>query len=189
MRRATCLTGCVPTRLGDRWSKGCEFREGLNAVGISGGVAGNVVPGECVVTVNYRFAPDGLRRRRRPTSARCSMGSTLTVTDICAGSAAWLGSTSRGAGFLAAVGGEPRERSSAGRMWRCFSALGVPAVNFGPGDPNVAHTAGSGCRRRRWSSARRHLSRVVDLVGGGLTPFEVRRCTRYGVHPREGQAS
>ena len=37
---------------------GLEYHEGLNAVAISGGVAGNVVPDECVVTVNYRFAPD-----------------------------------------------------------------------------------------------------------------------------------
>ena len=37
---------------------GLEYHEGLNAVGISGGVAGNVIPDECVVTVNYRFAPD-----------------------------------------------------------------------------------------------------------------------------------
>src|SRR5579859_5641338 len=37
---------------------GLEFHEGLNAVAISGGVAGNVVPDQCVVTVNYRFAPD-----------------------------------------------------------------------------------------------------------------------------------
>src|SRR5205823_9666815 len=38
--------------------EGLLFHEGLNAVGISGGVAGNVIPDECVVTVNYRYAPD-----------------------------------------------------------------------------------------------------------------------------------
>ena len=37
---------------------GLRYHEGLNAVGIRGGVAGNVVPDECAVTVNYRFAPD-----------------------------------------------------------------------------------------------------------------------------------
>ena len=36
---------------------GMDYREGLNAVGISGGVAGNIIPDECVVVVNYRFAP------------------------------------------------------------------------------------------------------------------------------------
>ncbi|EST39115.1 hypothetical protein N566_03780 [Streptomycetaceae bacterium MP113-05] len=37
---------------------GLEYREGLNAVAVEGGVAGNVIPDACTVTVNYRFAPD-----------------------------------------------------------------------------------------------------------------------------------
>ena len=37
---------------------GLRYREGLNAVGIRGGIAGNVIPDACIVTVNYRFAPD-----------------------------------------------------------------------------------------------------------------------------------
>ena len=51
---------------------GLEFREGLNAVFVRGGVAGNVIPDECVVTLNYRFAPDRRRRQRRSTCARSS---------------------------------------------------------------------------------------------------------------------
>src|SRR5213080_3800846 len=37
---------------------GCVYREGLNAVSIAGGVAGNVIPDSCTVLVNFRFAPD-----------------------------------------------------------------------------------------------------------------------------------
>ena len=37
---------------------GCEYREGLSAVGIDGGVAGNVIPDSASVTINFRFAPD-----------------------------------------------------------------------------------------------------------------------------------
>ncbi len=36
---------------------GLMYREGLNAVGVSGGIAGNVIPDACTVTINYRFAP------------------------------------------------------------------------------------------------------------------------------------
>lgn len=37
---------------------GLEYREGLNAVRIEGGVANNVIPDACTVTVNFRYAPD-----------------------------------------------------------------------------------------------------------------------------------
>ncbi len=37
---------------------GLTYREGLNAVSVEGGVAGNVLPDVCRVGVNYRFAPD-----------------------------------------------------------------------------------------------------------------------------------
>ncbi|HEX5017907.1 MAG TPA: succinyl-diaminopimelate desuccinylase [Actinomycetes bacterium] len=119
---------------------GLEFREGLNAVGISGGVAGNVVPGECVVSVNFRFAPD-----RSPADAETHLrevfdGFELTVTDSAPGALPGLG---RGAAqtFASAIGGTPRAKFGWTDVAR-FSQLGVPAVNYGPGDPNVAHTAG-----------------------------------------------
>ena len=52
----------VLTRLGEHEPRvvevdGLTFREGLNAVAITGGVAGNIIPDECVVPVNFRFAP------------------------------------------------------------------------------------------------------------------------------------
>ena len=51
---------------------GLTYHEGLNAVFISGGVAGNVIPDECVVSVNYRFAPDRTVAQAQDMSGRCS---------------------------------------------------------------------------------------------------------------------
>jgi succinyl-diaminopimelate desuccinylase len=119
---------------------GLEFREGLNAVGIRGGVAGNVVPGECVVTVNYRFAPDRSQQDAEEHMRELFVGFDVTVTDSSPGARPGLQHPAAQA-FASAIGGTPRAKFG----WTdvaLFSALGVPAVNYGPGDPHVAHTAG-----------------------------------------------
>ncbi|GHE29188.1 succinyl-diaminopimelate desuccinylase [Streptosporangium violaceochromogenes] len=119
---------------------GLEYHEGLNAVGIRGGVAGNVIPDECVVTVNYRFAPDLSLEAARTHVAEVFDGFEVRFTD--GAPAARPGLTHPVAeAFLAAVGGAPRAKLG----WTdvsLFSALGVPAVNYGPGDPNLAHQRG-----------------------------------------------
>lgn len=116
---------------------GLVYREGLNAVGIAGGVAGNVIPDECVVTVNYRFAPD-----RSPDDALAHVrelfhDAELEVTDCAPGARPGLDSPVA-AEFVAAVGGEPRAKLGWTDVAR-FGELGIPALNFGPGDPNLAH--------------------------------------------------
>jgi succinyl-diaminopimelate desuccinylase len=119
---------------------GLEYREGLNAVGIRGGVAGNVVPGECVVTVNYRFAPDRSEQDAEEHLRELFVGFDMTVTDSSPGARPGLQHPAAQA-FASAIGGTPRAKFG----WTdvaLFSALGVPAVNYGPGDPHVAHTAG-----------------------------------------------
>ena len=119
---------------------GLEFREGLNAVGIRGGVAGNVVPDECVVTVNYRFAPDRSEAEAGAHLKELFDGFPITVTDSAAGARPGLDRPAAIA-FMSAVGGQARAKFG----WTdvaLFSALGIPAVNFGPGDPHVAHTRG-----------------------------------------------
>jgi succinyl-diaminopimelate desuccinylase len=117
---------------------GCTYREGLQAVRVSGGVSGNVVPDEAVLAVNHRFAPD-----RTPADAEAHLrevfaGYDLTVTDAAPGALPRL-SFPLAAALVAAAGGDPVAKLGWTDVAR-FAALGMPAVNFGPGDPTLAHT-------------------------------------------------
>jgi len=117
---------------------GCGYREGLQAVAVTGGVAGNVVPDECVVTVNFRFAPDRTTDDAVAHVREVFDGFELDVTDLSPGALPGLAEPAAQE-FLAAAGG----RASAKYGWTDvarFAALGVPALNFGPGDPDLAHT-------------------------------------------------
>ena len=116
---------------------GLVYREGLNAVGIRGGVAGNVIPDECVVEVNYRFAPSRSEAEAADVGRRVLDGFDVRVTDSAPGALPGL-SHPAAAAFVAMVGREPLPKFGWTDVAR-FSALGVPAVNYGPGDPMVAH--------------------------------------------------
>jgi succinyl-diaminopimelate desuccinylase len=117
---------------------GLRYHEGLNSVGISGGVAGNVIPDRCVVTVNYRFAPDrdiaAAQRHLREVFSRWD----VAIVDAAPSARPGLG---RGpaASFAAAVGGAPRAKLGWTDVAR-FAELGIPAVNYGPGISELAHT-------------------------------------------------
>jgi succinyl-diaminopimelate desuccinylase len=118
-----------------------EYHEGLNAVFIHGGVAGNVIPDECVVTVNYRFAPDKSLAEAEAYLREVFDGFDVKVTD--AASAARPGLTHpAAAAFVSSVasgGTEVRAKLGWTDVAR-FAELGVPAVNYGPGEPTLAHT-------------------------------------------------
>jgi succinyl-diaminopimelate desuccinylase len=117
---------------------GLQYREGLNAVGVSGGVAGNVIPDECVVTVNYRFAPDRSLDDAIAHVREVFDGFEVTVADAAPGALPGLDRRAA-ADFVAAIGETPRPKFGWTDVAR-FSGLGVPALNFGPGDPALAHT-------------------------------------------------
>jgi succinyl-diaminopimelate desuccinylase len=117
---------------------GLTYREGLQATAIGGGVAGNVVPDAAVLTVNHRFAPD-----RDPAAAERHLrevfdGFELSVVDLSPGALPGL-SAPAAAELVTAAGG----RAAAKLGWTDvarFAARGMPAVNFGPGNPTLAHT-------------------------------------------------
>ncbi|HWR84930.1 MAG TPA: succinyl-diaminopimelate desuccinylase [Rhodoglobus sp.] len=116
---------------------GLVYREGLNAVGITGGVAGNVIPDECVVSVNYRFAPSRTAADAEAHLREVFAGFDVEVTDIADGARPGLDAP-LAQDFLAAVGGVAAPKYGWTDVAR-FSALGIPAVNYGPGDPLKAH--------------------------------------------------
>jgi succinyl-diaminopimelate desuccinylase len=118
---------------------GLEYREGLSAVRVDGGVAGNVIPDRAVLTVNYRFAPDRSEADALAHVREVFAGHDVVVTDSAAGARPGLDHPAARA-FVAAVGAEPRAKYGWTDVAR-FSALGVPAVNYGPGDPSLAHAA------------------------------------------------
>lgn len=119
---------------------GLQYREGLNAVGIEGGVATNVIPDACVVTVNHRYAPDVTPAQALAHVQEIFDGYEVEVVDNSPGALPGLSHPAARA-FLAATGAVPRPKFGWTDVSR-FSALGVPAVNFGPGDPALAHTKG-----------------------------------------------
>lgn len=118
---------------------GCTYREGLSAVRIDGGVAGNVIPDAASVTVNFRFAPD-----RDPATALAHVNEVfdgldvqVQQTDVAAGALPGLQNPAAAA-LVGAAGGLVRAKYGWTDVAR-FAALGIPAVNYGPGDPNLAH--------------------------------------------------
>ena len=139
---------------------GLTFREGMNAISIEGGVAGHVLPDVCRVGVNYRFAPDRSVDEAYAHLREVFDGFELELRDSAPGALPGLDRPAAAA-FLEAVGGEPRPKFG----WTdvsLFSALGVPAVNYGPGDPSLAHT-----QAERVPLA--HLSRCDERMRTWLT--------------------
>ena len=116
---------------------GCTYREGLNAVKIHGGVAGNVVPDECVIEVNMRFAPDRTEKQALEHVHEVFEGYEVELTDSAPGALPGL-SAAPAREFLTAVGAEPAAKLGWTDVAR-FAALGIPALNYGPGDPLLAH--------------------------------------------------
>ncbi|MEJ7648860.1 MAG: succinyl-diaminopimelate desuccinylase [Nakamurella sp.] len=139
---------------------GCAYREGLNAVKISGGVAGNVIPDEAVVQINFRYAPDRSAEAAAQAIRDHFDGFELAFADNAAGALPGL-SQPAAAAFIGAAGGSVKGKLGWTDVAR-FAALGTPAVNYGPGDPMLAHTRGE------WVS-RTQIRRMTENLRGYLT--------------------
>ena len=136
-KAAPILARLAEYRPRDLEVEGLVYREGLNAVSIHGGIAGNVIPDLCEVEVNYRFAPKRSAAEAEAHVRDVFAGFEVEVVDVSAGARPGLDAP-LAQEFLAAVGAQPRPKYGWTDVAR-FSELGVPAVNYGPGDPHLAH--------------------------------------------------
>jgi len=122
---------------------GLHFHEGLNAVAVSGGIAGNIIPDSCTIAVNYRFSPHRSVEQAKEYCRSVLDGYELSFVDAAAGARPGLDRPAA-AEFVAAVGGQPSAKFGWTDVAR-FSQLGIPAVNFGPGNPEKAHADDEFC--------------------------------------------
>ena len=136
-KAAPVLSRLAEYRPRDIAVEGLVYREGLNAVRISGGVAGNVIPDLCEIEVNYRFAPSRDAEEAERHVRDVFSGFEVDVVDLAVGARPGLDAP-LAQEFVAAVRAEPRPKYGWTDVAR-FSAMGVPAVNYGPGDPHLAH--------------------------------------------------
>ena len=116
---------------------GLEYRESLNAVLASAGIATNVITDLATLTVNYRFAPSRSGEEAERLMREFFADFEVTVTDLAVGARPGL-NTEPAQAFMASLGTEVKPKYGWTDVAR-FSALGIPAVNYGPGDPSLAH--------------------------------------------------
>ena len=145
---------------------GLQFREALQAVGVEGGVAGNVVPDSATLTLNHRFAPD-----RTPAEAErvvrdlvapfLEAGDTVELVDAAPGAAPALDHPllaalveRHGLGVRAKLGWTDVAR---------FASRGVPAVNLGAGDSTLAHHVDERVEADRLEATYRALHDLISV--------------------------
>lgn len=151
---------------------GCRYVEQLQAVGLSGGVASNVVPDTASVTLNYRYAPDrsgaGARDALREVFEDLlepSLGDSYEILDQADGALPSLDHPLLGA-LVERTGSAPRAKVGWTDVAR-FASHGIPALNFGPGDPLLAHHADERLMRRSLERARSVLAGLLSSFGTG----------------------
>lgn len=147
---------------------GCEYREAVQAVNITGGTAGNVVPASAVLAVHHRYAPDRTAEEAeawfRELLGPClEEGDRIEVID---GSPACPPSLNHP--LLRRLMTENNLEMRAKLGWTDvaqFAEIGIPATNFGPGDPTLAHTRDEHCERWTLDSAYAALYNLVTTEG------------------------
>jgi len=145
---------------------GCTFAEQLQAVGVTGGVAANVVPDSAGLTINFRFAPDRTAadaiayvREMLGDAIDESAGDTYEVLDVAEGAPPSLEHPLLGA-LVEHTGTSPRAKvgwTDVASFWQ----HGVPSANFGPGDPLLAHHPDERVTRAQLEQTRAVLAALI----------------------------
>jgi succinyl-diaminopimelate desuccinylase len=156
----------VLNRLADYESRrvtidGCDFVEGMQAVGVSGGIAHNVVPDRATLLINHRFAPDhGFEEAEAEVRTLVGDAGEIRVVDKLPAAPPALGHPLLSS-LLRLAGDEPRAKLGWTDVAR-FAGRGYPATNFGPGDPTVAHTIKEHVTRDQLEEAYGVLSKLLE---------------------------
>jgi len=116
---------------------GYKFREGLQAVKINGGIAGNVVPDFVSVSINHRFAPDTTIDQATTNMKNLFKDFNFHLVDAANAAPTGLANPLIRE-FVSSVGKNIAPKFGWTDVAR-FANAGIPAINFGPGDPNLAH--------------------------------------------------
>ena len=144
--------------------EGCEYREALQAVSVAGGVAGNVVPDTATLMINHRFAPDRTPEQaeghvREVLAGVLESSDSAEVTDMAPAATPGLDHPLLSA--LVRRSGVPVRAKLGWTDAAFFAARGIPASNFGPGDPLLAHTADEHVHRRSLESVHAALEELL----------------------------
>jgi succinyl-diaminopimelate desuccinylase len=141
---------------------GLQYRESLQVVRIEGGVANNVVPDSCSLVVNRRFAPSyGVDEARVQTEALLRGADRVELVSASPAAAPNLGNPLV-AEFVGTLDLAVRPKLGWTDVAR-FAAHGVPAINFGPGDPSVAHTPDEQVTRESLEGCLRVLAHFLGV--------------------------
>ena len=119
---------------------GLGYRESLQVVRVEGGIANNLVPDRCSVVVNRRYAPSRpLEDAVAEVRALCDDADEIEVLN--ASPAAPPNLWDPLVAELVGVYNLPVRAKLGWTDVARFAAHGIPALNLGPGDPELAHTA------------------------------------------------
>lgn len=118
---------------------GLVYREVASVTNISGGHARNVIPDNAKAQINVRYSPSLSASKAADiwTQRFADSGATITVAGNAPG--ALPNRQHQGVQMLIALSNQHPTPKQAWTNVADFAAIGVPAVNFGPGDPALAH--------------------------------------------------